>query len=556
LKDSVNWKQIAAEVTKQFVDGAFGMSLSDFSKWVTTGQMPASSSFGKGAAVNGTALNNANRKNKVDKQLGSFHTGGIVGESPGGRTGMAGSNFQSEVMIRAKKGEGVLNTKATQTLGADFIHAANRGQLTSGVNDIPGKHAEGLGAGPTTMGISGVMGAGIAGLLSTVASGAIIKAAQNTMAATGGAMTGTARAGQYGSMSFDAEQLQNASTIATVGRNMGMTTRDIEIGIMTAITESMLRNIKGGDRDSVGLFQQRPSQGWGSVSQIMDPNYSAGKFFSTLKGVKGRNSLDPWMAAQKVQRSAFSDGSNYQKYWDEAMAIFTGMGNGTMGQGNVMAGPFGPANNVGKNAINWASARIGDQGWYALCQKFVRMALGAGPGYPSAIAAWGGAKYKHGISNKNAVPAGVPVYWGGGQFGHVALSTGGGHIISTDFPTSGRIGASTISALTSAWHKPLLGWTEDINNKRIYGLPGLATGGFTLNDGYAQLHADEAVLTKPLTAQLKSGIQKIDQGTTNESSIVLDMRGATFHADVDVERAVQKVLNKKESKLGLKRKID
>jgi TP901 family phage tail tape measure protein len=549
LKDQVKWKEIAAEITKQFVDGAFGMSLAEFSKWVTTGEMPATSAFGKGGAL---SPQDALAKQRAMERAEFRHTGGIIGDGPGSRAGKTGRLHSDEVPLVGLKGEGVLNRKATRTLGADFINAANRGKLSAGVNDIPGKHAEGLGAGPG-MGLVGAAGAGIAGMLSTVAASALVRSAMSAMASTTGGF-GPGQAGKYGSLNFNAEQLQNAATIASVGRSMGMSTRDIQIGIMTAITESGLKNINYGDRDSVGLFQQRPSQGWGSIQQIMDPNYASRKFFEGLKGVKGRATMDPWLAAQAVQRSFDSTGSNYRQYWDEAMAIFMGMNSGQIGNGNVLAGPFGPANGVGSRAIQWAQSRIGDSGWYALCQKFVRMALGAGPGFPSAISAWQGARYKHGINNPTQVPAGVPVYWSGGQYGHVALSTGGGRIISTDFPNTGRIGAGTIAGLTSAWHKPLLGWTEDINGKRIYGVPGLNTGGFTLNDGYAKLHANEAVLTAPLTEQLKSGIQKIDQGVTN-GDFIIDMRGSIINKDVDIERAVEKALEKRNNRLGKGRKI-
>jgi TP901 family phage tail tape measure protein len=551
LQSDVNWKQIAAEVTKQFIDGAFGMSPAQFGKWVTTGELPASSVFAKGGALSEKDALAKQRQMERD----AFHTGGIIGQNSPGRVGKSGGLHSDEVPINALKGESVLNRSATRTLGSDFITAANRGKLQGPMLDIPGKSAEGLGAGPGGLGLVGALGSGLAAMLSTAGAAAMTKAAMGAIGMAGGSF-GPGKAGQYGQVSFDAEQLQNASTIATVGRSMGMTNRDIEIGIMTAITESMLRNLKGGDRDSVGLFQQRPSQGWGSVQQIMDPNYAARKFFGALKGVKGRATLDPWVAAQKVQRSAFSDGSNYRKYWDEALAIFTGMGASTTGSGSILAGPFGPANKTGTNAINWASARIGDAGWYALCQKFVRMALGAGPGFGSAIAAWNGAKYKHGIANPSAVPAGVPVYWSGGKYGHVALSTGNGRIISTDYPKRGYIGTGTISSLTSEWHKKLLGWTEDINGKRIYGLPGLKTGGFTLGDGLARLHEGEAVLTKPLTAELKEGVGKIADGGGNASyAVTLDMRGATISSNVDIEKAVYAAIDKKEGKMGRKRKI-
>jgi TP901 family phage tail tape measure protein len=548
LQNDVNWKQIAAEVTKQFTEGAFGMSVAEFGKWITTGQLPAKSVFGKGGAL---SEEDALRKQR-QMERDAFHTGGIIGGRSPGRVGKSGSLHSDEVNFTGLTGEAVLNRKATRTLGEDFIHAANSGNLGMTSSAMKGTSAEGLGAGPGGLGMVGALGAGLAGMLSTTAAVAMTKAAMGAIGMTGGSM-GPGKAGKYGQVNFDAEQLQNAATIASVGRNMGMTKRDIEIGIMTAITESMLRNIRGGDRDSVGLFQQRPSQGWGSVEQIMDPNYSSRKFFDGLKKVKGRASLDPWVAAQKVQRSAFSDGSNYRKYWDEAMAIFGGMG--TQGTGNVISGPFGPANRTGTAAINWASSRIGDAGWYALCQKFVRMALGAGGGFPSAISAWRGAKYKHGINNPNQVPAGVPVYWSGGKYGHVALSTGNGRIISTDYPKRGYIGTGTISGLTSDWRRPLLGWTEDINGKRIYGLPGLNTGGFTLNDGFAKLHEGEAVLTKPLTAELKDGIGKIDQAGSNEYTVTVDLRGSTIESNVDIERAINDALDKRESKLGRKRKI-
>jgi hypothetical protein len=117
----------------------------------------------------------------------------------------------------------------------------------------------------------------------------------------------------YGGISLNAEQLKNAQLIAATGRKMGASKRDIQIAIMTAMTESNLRNLNYGDRDSVGLFQQRA--GWGSASQRMDPTYAATSFYKTLFKVKNRNSMQPWQAAQAVQRSAFSDGSNYKSYW-------------------------------------------------------------------------------------------------------------------------------------------------------------------------------------------------------------------------------------------------
>lgn len=120
---------------------------------------------------------------------------------------------------------------------------------------------------------------------------------------------------------LDADQANNARAIAAEGRRRGMSDADINTAIMTSLTESGLRNLNHGDRDSVGLFQQRTSQGWGSVQQIMDPTYSAGKFYEGLARIGNRGSMNQWQAAQAVQRSAFADGSNYRAQYDRAQAI-------------------------------------------------------------------------------------------------------------------------------------------------------------------------------------------------------------------------------------------
>lgn len=106
---------------------------------------------------------------------------------------------------------------------------------------------------------------------------------------------------------LDSEQLANADTIRSIGVAMGRSTRDITVAIATALQESSLRNLKGGDRDSAGLFQQRPSQGWGTLAQVTDPEYATRKFYTELSKIKGRDKMSVTQAAQKVQRSAYPD---------------------------------------------------------------------------------------------------------------------------------------------------------------------------------------------------------------------------------------------------------
>ncbi|MGW1794074.1 heavy metal transporter [Streptomyces tubercidicus] len=101
------------------------------------------------------------------------------------------------------------------------------------------------------------------------------------------------------------EQAANAATISAVASSRGLSERAVTIALATAMQESGLRNIDFGDRDSVGLFQQRPSQDWGTVRQIMDPVYSAGEFYRHLAKVPGYSRLPLTVAAQKVQRSGY-----------------------------------------------------------------------------------------------------------------------------------------------------------------------------------------------------------------------------------------------------------
>jgi len=107
--------------------------------------------------------------------------------------------------------------------------------------------------------------------------------------------------------SLSPDQAQNAALASAVATRRGLPARAVTIGIATALQESRLENIDYGDRDSVGLYQQRPSQGWGTVEQIMDPVYSTTKFFEGLEKVAGYEDMAVTEAAQAVQRSAFPD---------------------------------------------------------------------------------------------------------------------------------------------------------------------------------------------------------------------------------------------------------
>ncbi len=101
------------------------------------------------------------------------------------------------------------------------------------------------------------------------------------------------------------EQASHAATIAAVAEQRGLPARAVTIALATAYQESKLLNIDYGDRDSLGLFQQRPSQGWGTPEQVQDPVYAAGRFYDELVKLPGYTEMPVTEAAQAVQRSAF-----------------------------------------------------------------------------------------------------------------------------------------------------------------------------------------------------------------------------------------------------------
>ena len=101
------------------------------------------------------------------------------------------------------------------------------------------------------------------------------------------------------------EQAGNAAVIAATAVHRDLPGRAATIAIATAIQESKLTNIGYGDRDSIGLFQQRPSQGWGSEKELRDPVYATNAFYDVLEKIDGYETMPVTKAAQKVQRSAF-----------------------------------------------------------------------------------------------------------------------------------------------------------------------------------------------------------------------------------------------------------
>jgi hypothetical protein len=100
-------------------------------------------------------------------------------------------------------------------------------------------------------------------------------------------------------------QARNAATIAAVATRRALPARAASIALTAAYQESDLLNLRYGDSDSLGLFQQRPSQGWGTPRQVMNPSYAANAFYDELMKVPGYQAMAITSAAQEVQRSAY-----------------------------------------------------------------------------------------------------------------------------------------------------------------------------------------------------------------------------------------------------------
>jgi hypothetical protein len=169
-----------------------------------------------------------------------------------------------------------------------------------------------------------------------------------------------------------AEQTRNAAVIISVGQRMKIPARGWVIAVATALQESDLINLGNlgpdNDHDSLGLFQQRPTMGWGTPGQLTNPEYASGAFYTALRKVPGWESLPLTEAAQRVQRSAYRDA--YAKHETRAAAIvaaFTGGGVCDGGDGDNGAGvPLPPGFTLPADtpapivaAIAWALAQRG-----------------------------------------------------------------------------------------------------------------------------------------------------------------------------------------------------
>ncbi|HET8642592.1 MAG TPA: C40 family peptidase [Pseudonocardiaceae bacterium] len=160
---------------------------------------------------------------------------------------------------------------------------------------------------------------------------------------------------------LDEEQASIATQIIHIGEQRQLQPRGWQIALQAGMTESRLRNLPYGDRDSIGIFQMRPSMGWGSIEQLLDTAYSINKFYDVLLEVSGWEDMRPGDAAQAVERSAFPD--RYHTWEPLAVALIGQIG-GVDNPGGCQLPPqvFGsvpPPTAAAGTAIAFALAQLG-----------------------------------------------------------------------------------------------------------------------------------------------------------------------------------------------------
>ncbi|AMM22904.1 hypothetical protein AX769_22495 (plasmid) [Frondihabitans sp. PAMC 28766] len=285
------------------------------------------------------------------------------------------------------------------------------------------------------------------------ATGAAVTVASGTLPATVGPYSGA--------------QLTNAAAILTIGQQRGLDQHAQQTALIAAMTESSLTNLTGGDRDSVGLFQMRPSQGWGTPTQINNISYAIGLFYTHLVAVPGWETKTSGNAAQAVEGSAFPD--RYATHLPEAVQLMNALSGVTVktvsdtttgptctdgatatAASALIPGeqaPTGPHAAVVARVIAFAKAQLGDA--YVLggagptvwdCsgltkEAYASVGINIDDGH-SATTQWRNGVARGQMHPLSQVQPGDLIFWGGNNAWHVGISVGGNQMVAATRPGS------------------------------------------------------------------------------------------------------------------------
>ncbi|WP_407649662.1 C40 family peptidase [Goodfellowiella coeruleoviolacea] len=179
-------------------------------------------------------------------------------------------------------------------------------------------------------------------------------------AAVGPWQGGNEERGSADASRLNQEQREIAALIISIGKQREIPPLGWQVAIQAGMTESGLRNLNYGDRDSLGIFQMRPSMNWGSPSEVTDPVYAINKFYDVLQKVPNWQERRPGDVSQAVERSAFPD--RYHRWEPMAASLISGLGQITdptgcgRGVGNLL-----PPSQAAGTAIQYALAELGEE---------------------------------------------------------------------------------------------------------------------------------------------------------------------------------------------------
>jgi hypothetical protein len=294
-------------------------------------------------------------------------------------------------------------------------------------------------------------------------------------ASGGGAVTHSAQQ-DPGNIGAVASQ-PGTKPLTNILKQAGFGPRGVDIAYAVAMAESSGNarshntNSSTGD-NSYGLFQinmigsmgpaRRKQYHLKSNNDLFDPLTNAKVAYAMSN--KGRD-WSPW--------STYKNGA-YKKYLGKSGAAAGTKDSKTVGDNepsNSATGVVGKSDlpRNAREAASWAieQVKIGSSGWNNYCERFAETAWGKPHRYPSAIAHWHAAVKEGRAYQGKTPPPGAMVFWGGGQYGHAAVSIGGGKIVSTDIKRKGKADIVTIDYLSKAWNKKYLGWADPSKGTKL-----------------------------------------------------------------------------------------
>lgn len=297
-----------------------------------------------------------------------------------------------------------------------------------------------------------------------------------------------------GGLKLDADQLSNARTITSMATAAAGTPAAVAV-LTAAITESHLRSDPGTLGGAYGVFQETPSQGWGTQAQVSDITYATTAFLTHLIKVPGWATMPPWRAAQTVTRSGAGKATNGRANYGPNVASATQLAlmlGGTnlncvapTGRGSsdftpnatyAYVGQFPPGELYARArtyvAANHSSVldpyfHAISGSWYRQCQAFAAVLSGyPASGFATASAAWAalnahGLAHPVGSAEGISPPVGAWLYYAASSAGHVAVYLGGGLVAGTDTWGLGTANIGPATDITNGrWHLPYLGWAS------------------------------------------------------------------------------------------------